>query len=900
MTSPSFGWVRRSLAALRSTIRPGDAERRVEEEMAFHVDMATARNLQAGMRRDDARRSALVTFGSRERFREESREQLRHRTLEHLGHDLRFALRGLRRRPLVAGIVVFTLAAGIGAAATVFSVIDRILLQPLPYASPERLVALTQHWGNRADGPGSVSPAEYFDYTDQVKNFDAFGVYTLGVGDISGDREPERVTEAQVSSGVLAALGVTPVLGRTIQPADDAPGSDDVAMISGGLWTRRFGGAPDIVGRRIQIDGRPVSIIGVLPPGFRLPDEMASADAAELYVPLALDRAAVTIRGSHFLSAVARVRAGANPAGAAAEAASVAGRFAAANPADYPAGNHFGVTVISLNAAVAGSSRPTLLLLLAATACARVIACVNAAGLLLAQAASRRQEMAVRTALGAERSRLVRQLLVESGLLAFVAGAGGVALTYMATALLARIHPVDLPRLGELTVNAPVLVFALLITLGSAVAFGLVAARRLARADVQTSLRGTGRTSTSGRRDRELRRALIVAEIAMAVVLVVAAGLLTKSFRRLLAVDPGFRIEHVMMMPVSLPQAAYASDSEAVSFFQQLDARIRPQPGVAAVGAVAGVPLVAPRGDMGIEFEGHPIPTGAVHPKADWQVVTPGYFSAIGMRLLSGRTLEGTDVEDRPGAVVVNQTMALRYWPAESPLGQRFKLGGGARPDTVTVVGIVADVRQAGLGVTPEPEMYLAHAQFRFWGGGGAVRSLSVVLATRMGAPEAGALVRRELHALAPDVPAAPVQSMRDVRAASVAQPRFMMTLLAAIAALAFVISLAGLYGIMAYTVAERRREFGVRMALGASSGDIARLVLREGAAITLAGTAIGVPAALAFGRLLQKFLFDVRPGDPVVLAIVSGALAVVALGAAYGPARRAARADPVAALRME
>ena len=444
------------------------------------------------------------------------------------------------------------------------------------------------------------------------------------------------------------------------------------------------------------------------------------------------------------------------------------------------------------------------------------------------------------------------------------------------------------------------LAFAIVVALVCAVAFGLAPALQLVRRDVTDAIARGGRGQTGNERRRRMRRVLVAAELALTVVLLFGAALLSKSFARTLAVDPGFRVDHVLTAAVNPPRGIYDTDEKVTGFYQQLGERIRALTGVRAAGNVAGVPLVAPRGDMGIEFEGHPVPPGQPHPQIDWQVVTPGYFAAIGMRMQQGREIASTDLATTRGVVVVNETMVKKYWPSGDAIGKRFKLGGGARPDTATVVGVVADVRQGGLAVTPHPEMYLAQAQFRFWGGGGILTPTTLVVRTSVEPTALASAVRQAIRDFAPNVPIGAFRTMEELRSASVAQARFAMLVVALSATIAFVIAIVGLYGVVAYSVTQRRKEFGVRIALGAAYQDITRLVVRESALIAAGGLAVGLPGAVLFGRTLEKFLFGVRATDPALLIAVPAALTLVAFLAAYVPARRASRVDPMHSLRVD
>ncbi|HEU4628254.1 MAG TPA: ABC transporter permease [Gemmatimonadaceae bacterium] len=886
---------------LRALLRPAAADRDLDDEIALHLELETAKNRGLGLNTLEARRRALAAFGGVTRVREEHREARGARWLDETVRDVRIALRGLRRGPGFAVVAVLTIALGIGANTAIFSVLDALLLRPLPYRTPERLVTIWNHWDGNPGGPGSVSPAEFFDYLDRVPALRDLGVYARSTAILGGEGEPVRLPTAFVSAGALRVLGVSPAVGRLIDPAEDVPGGPSAVVLGDGLWRRRFGGDRDIVGRRLVIDGVPATVVGVMPPGFRLPDDLAQTDAAELYLPLRLARDSITIRGSHFLSSVARLAPGTTVEQADAAVAALASRLTQEFPSDYPTKMAFGASVLPLRDSVVGAVRPTLYKLVGAVGFVLLIACVNVANLLLARAESRRGELAVRTALGAARGRLVRQLVVESLVLAVAGGVLGALVAVAGVHTLVALRPPDIPRLDAVSVDGRVLAFTLAASLLTGLLFGVGPALRAARPGngLALTLRAGGR-GAAGEGRRGVRRALVVSEIAIAVVLLLAAGLLTKSFLRLLAVNPGFVVERVLTVPLTLPAEPYAEPARAVAFYRELTDRARVLPGVQAVGAVAGVPLVAERGDLGLEIEGRPVAPGDQKPRADWQVVTPGYFRAIGMRLLRGRGIEATDGPDAPGVVVINETMAHRYWPDGDAIGRRFKLGGGAAPGWVTVVGVVGDVHQAGLGAPVEAEMYLAHAQFRFWGSGAVLRAMTLV-ARSDGEPTALAgPLRRTIAAMDPTLPVGTFRTMEELRGESVSRPRLLMLLIVTFALVALVIALAGIYGVIAYGVAQRRREFGVRAALGAQPVSIARLVLGEGLRLTVVGIALGLAGGLALARLLGGLLFQVRPADPATAASVAVAVAAVALLACWVPARRATRVDPTTALRTE
>jgi putative ABC transport system permease protein len=552
---------------------------------------------------------------------------------------------------------------------------------------------------------------------------------------------------------------------------------------------------------------------------------------------------------------------------------------------------------IPLLESVVGRVRPTLMVLLGAVGFVLLIACANVASLLLSRTEGRRREMAVRTALGAGRARLMRQMLVESVVLSLTGGVVGIALAYAGTRLLVALRPPNIPRLDAIGVDLRVLLFALGASTVVGILFGILPAVNATRLDMQSMLREGGRGVAGGVR-QGARRTLVISEVAIALVLLVGAGLMTRSFVRLLSVDPGYRVDHVLTVPISLPPSRYEETDRVITFYRELTRRVATLPGVSSVGGVAGVPLVAERGDLGIEIEGRPVAPGETRRRADWQVVTPGYFKAIGMRLLRGRAIEETDLETTPGVVVINEALVRKYWPNDDPIGKRFKLGGKAGPGMVTIVGVVADVRQASLAATPVGEMYLAHTQFRFWGGGAVMRSLNLVLRTT-GEPAAlTRAVRSEVAALDAQLPLGQFRTMEDVRGESVSQPRFLMFLFSTFSMVALAIAVIGIYGVIAYGVAQRRKEIGIRVALGARPSSVAGMVVRQG--MGLAGIGIVAGLVLAFGltRFLSSFLFAVTPTDPVTMAFVAATLAVAALAASYVPARRATKTNPVEVLR--
>jgi predicted permease len=810
--------------------------------------------------------------------------------------DLRFAVRALRRHPTFAAAAVLTIAIGIGANTAIFSVVNAALLRPLPYADQDRVLDISNTW--EGSPRARLSPAEYFDYRATVGDaFSALGVFSMGTASLVGSGEPVVLRAGFVSADVLPALGVMPLVGRPFT-ADEERAGANVALISHGLWSRQFGADPAIVGRQVTLSGTATEVIGVLPPDFRLPDDYAAGAATDLVVPLGLDPATTTARGSHFLRGVARLAPRASPEHAQGALDAIARRFVADFADDYPRDMRFGVTVTPIAERVVGDARRPLLLLLGAAGFVLLVACANVANLMLVRLDARQGELAVRTAVGAGRGRMVRQLLAESMAIGMLGGAAGVVLAWWCTRLLLALRPPNLPRFGEVVLDYRVLAFAAAIAIGTGLLFGLVPALRFSGVRMAGALHAGGRGAAGG--GNRFRRALVVGQVALALTLLAGAGLLGRSLAALRAVDPGFRPDHVLTGRVTLPSADYAEEHQVIETFEAIRTRVAAAPGVRAAGGVTSLPLLSGLGDLNIQIEGRTVAEGEVSPRADWQAVTPGYCDAMGLVVLRGRAIDERDRTGAPGVVVINETMAERYWPGEDALGARFVLGGGAGPGLVTVVGIVGDVRHGSLADPRISQMYLAHAQFRFWNGGSVARALTLVVRSA-GEPQAlSTAVRGAVQAVDPRLPIANVQAMEDVVTASLGRERFLFALAGAFAVVALVLGVLGVYGVLAYGVARRTREIGLRLALGASGREVARLVALEGGRLVLGGTVVGLAGAILLGRLLRGLLFGVAPLDPVTLIAAPLALAGAALVATWLPAHRAAHLDPMEALRND
>lgn len=890
-----MSWSDQLFRRLRILFRKQGIEREMDEEMRFHIEMEVRERIEQGMAPDDARRAALVAFGGVERFKERARDARGGRLWDDVLQDTRYGLRGLRRSPGFAAVALVTLALGIGATTAIFSVISGVMLAPLPYGEAERVVEVRTAWENQP--AGKLSPAEYLDFR-RLETFDAFGVYAFGSLNLTGGGEPLRVRTAFLTPGTFRALRVAPNIGRVFTPEEDLAEAP-VVLLSHGFWEGRFGADADVIGRKITLNDEQVEVIGVMPAEFQLPEDIASGQRAGLFMPLGIDPTTVTNRGSHFLRAVAHLAAGVKLREGVASVESLAEWMVREFPDAYPSDMRFRATAVPIAEAVIGDIRPALLVLSGAVGFVLLIVCANLGNLQLARSDTRRRELALRAALGADRSRLVRQLLVESVVLALAGGALGMAIAYLGLELLGAVRPPNIPRLDHIGIDLRVLGFALAVSAATGLGFGLLPALQVSRADVARSL-ARGRGQAGDRSTERSRRALVVAEFALAVVLLACAGLFIRSFMSLYDVDPGFRPERVLTARISPPSSRYPGPAAIGGFYSQLVSRLSDQPGVAAAGAVSNLPLATTLGDLNFEREGQPIPEGQVSPAADWQIVTPGYFAAIGTPLLRGRVIEETDDADAPGVVVINEELAERYFPATDPLGKRFRLGGGAGPGWVTVVGIVPNVTHSGLDAEPRPQMYLAHRQFRFWGSGEPVYSMAVVLRSRGEPAPLTATLRRAVRSLDPALPVSDVRVMEEVLSASVSQPRLLTYLLSAFAVLALVLAGVGIYGVISYAVGKRTREFGVRMALGARGSELIGLVIRSGLLLVALGALIGVLGALLVGPLVDGLLFRVEAGDPLVLGLVVAFLAAVGLLASYVPAWRAGRVDPMTILRVE
>ncbi len=794
-------------------------------------------------------------------------------------NQIRFAIRTLFRAPAFALTVLITLALGIGANTAIFSFARGLVFEPLPYPDSEKLVMVWQDH-TRTGGPAQ----EWFTPPD-FEDLEAAGSLTSSIimnwaPTLTGSGEPERLTGVSVSSVFFDVVGVRPVLGRGFAPEENAARGDRVIVISDGLWRRRFGADPGAIGRTILLNDEPHTIIGIMPRDF-VPPFIGNA---ELWRPLRIDPANCG-RACYVMRILGRVNGDVPVERAAAEVAAIGNRVAS----EYPEKEGVSWSVVGLRDQLAQPVRTALLVLLGAVGFVLLIACVNVANLLLARGAGRQREVAIRAALGAGRSSLVRQFLTEALVIAAAGGVLGLFIALWGVDLLRAISPPS-PRLAEVDVDGVVLAFAAALTLVTGIAFGLLPALHATRGDLASTLKEGGTRSVTAR--QRLRPALIVAEFAIALVLLAGAGLMLRSFERLQAVDPGFRPDGALVAALSLPSARYEQPASVQQFYDDLLARIAAQPDVSAAGTSPILPM-GPGGDQDISFmiDGAPPPRPGEAPTAWYRQVTPGYFEAVGMRLLRGRAIEATDDADAPPVVVVNQTLANRYWPSENPIGKRL------RPNDEgpwwTVVGIVADVHQRGLDEAPVNEIFLPAAL-------APARATNVVVRTTGDPLLAAPALRAAVAELDPQLPVSNVGTLEAMVSASLSQPKLQTLLFGVFAALALTLAAIGIYGVTAYSVSSRTQEIGVRMALGARAGTVIGMVVRGAMTLAGLGIAIGLTAAALLAPQLESLLYQLSPGDPVTYAAVIGILALVGLAAALVPALRAARMDPVSALRAE
>jgi putative ABC transport system permease protein len=798
-------------------------------------------------------------------------------------NDLRYAFRQFVRSPGFTAIAILTLALGIGACAAIFSVVNAVLLRPLDYPQPDRLVVLRET--QLPQFPEfSISPPNYLDWKKQTKSYEHLAAYASETLNFTGEREPQRLVGVKATADYFDVYGIRPILGRTFLPEEDVPEKNHVVVLSHPFWQRVFGGASDVVGRPLQLSGEPYTVVGVAPPGF------GQASKVDAWVPMAFkpDEIANDNRGSHYLSVAGRLRPGVMAVQADAELKVLAAQLAKQYPDANKGWSAFAIPLLDYSVR---DVRTVLYTLLGAVGCVLLIACANIANLLLARATARHREISIRAALGASRARLVRQLLTESVLLALFGGAAGLLLARWGLDSLLALAPASLPRAADIHLDASVLAFSLALSVVTGLVFGVAPGWLAARTDVSEALKQGSRGSTEGGARGRLRSALVVMEVAFALLLLGGAGLLARSFVRLAHVDPGFTPENATVLRLALPEKKYAKPEQQTAFVNALLDHLRVLPGVEAVGLTHALPLL---GDwvLGFNIEGRPAVAPSDLPSTNYYAVTTDYFRAMGIRLVRGRVFTVQDDAKAPRVAIINETLAHQFFPSEDPIGKRINITNG--PDAWReIIGIVADIKQYGVDKATTSQSYEPFSQSPF-------QSLNVVLRTT-GSPTAllGSL-RPAVYAVDKDQPVGTIRPLEDFMAESIARQRFATLLLAVFSLVALLIAAVGIYGVMAYSVVQRTSEFGIRMALGAQQHDLLRLVLVQGGKLVGLGLIIGLAATLAASRAMGSMLFNTSAQDPITLGTITLLLAAVAFIACLLPAQRATKVNPIEALRSD
>jgi putative ABC transport system permease protein len=860
-------------------------------ELDAHLDMLAEENVRRGMSTEEARRAARIRLGGRTQLQETNRELHGLPALETFFQDTRYAFRMLRKNLGFTAVAVLTMAVGIGANTAIFSVVYAMLLKPLPYSEPEQLLTLFEAQPQAGGKATGWSYANFAELREQNHIFSDMAASQQHQLTLTGRGEPSVVNTSVVTPELFSVFGQRPILGRPFYSEDGKAGAPAVVTLSENLWRGSFGADPNVIGSSINLDKRSFTIVGVMPAVFRFPILTASE---QLWIPLVQDPlfgSWMDRRGGHWLQVTGRLKPGVSMTQAQAELDAIDARLAK----EFPAENDgWTIGFVPLKQKIVGNVKPALLVLMGAVGLVLLIACANIANLLLTRATSRAREIAVRTTLGAGRSRIVRQLLSETLVLGLLGGLAGIALAYLGVRGLTALMPEDLPQVNAIRVDNFVLGFALLLSAVASCAFGLAPALFVANSNLQSSLReGGARSGESGNR-RRARSFLAAGEIALAMVLLVAAGLLLRSFSKLMAVNPGFDAQHVVQADISLPRFQYSMPQQWAAFSEELLMRLQSEPGMRDAAVVLPRPMTDGFINLGFDIVGNPPVSAGASRTADYVSVSPDYFRVMEIPLLAGRLFDQHDVAASPRVSLISEAMARIYFPNQNPLGKQIVFGfppdiGAARE----IVGVVGDVRDVALGQDPGAMMYVPYAQAPFWGA-------NVVVRSALSAASVASTIRRDVRQIDPDLPVTDVAMMKDTIDGTVAQPKFRTFLLGLFAAMALVLAATGIFGVISYSVSRRTNEIGIRVALGASRNTILRMVFGETLVLTCAGLVLGLPSALAASHLLGHLLFSVSANDPATIAAVAFTLALVAATAGYIPARRAMRVDPLVALRHE
>lgn len=874
-------------------------EAEIVEELAQHLEQVYERSLKSGASDAEAQRSVLLELQAGDLLREIQRSQKpireapmpqtsgRSNLLADFLHDLRYALRMLLKNPGFTAIAIIALALGIGANTAIFSVVNTVLLRPLPYKDPEQLVMVWEDASKIGYPRDTPAAANYVDWRDQNQVFEGVAAIAEESFNLTGAGDPERLEGRTVSAKLFPILGVEPQVGRVFTAEEDQPGAQRVVLLSYGLWQRRFGGDPSIVGKPLTLNGESYTVVGVMPARFQFP----SADD-QLWVPIAFTPEQAANRNRHYLEVIGRLKPGVTLQQAQTEMSTIATRL----QQQYPESNaEVGAAVTSLHEHLVGDIRPALLILLGAVGLVLLIACANVANLLLARAAVRQKEIAVRVALGARRLRLVRQFLTESVLLSSVGGIVGLVIAYSGLFLLRSFIPENISQARQISIDLRVLGFTLFVSVATGVIFGLAPAIQAVRFNQGETLKEGGRDAAAGGSGKRLRSVLVMAEVAISLVLLIGAGLLINSFLRLRNVDPGFRTDNLLTMKIVLPEPKYEAFKSREAFYSNLVQRVQSLPGVRSAAVTTNLPLYRQGNSISVRIEGRPDPPPGQELIVVTRIISPAYFDTMSIPLLSGRKITDQDIETTPNVAVISETMARRVWPNEDPVGKRIAAGRiSSDQDWINVIGVVKDVRQVELTKEPRPQMYLSYRQAGFF------TSDDLVVKTDVDPSSMVATVRNAVWEIDKDLPVSDIRTMEEILANSIARQRFSMLLLAIFAGVALVLAGVGIYGVMSYSVAQRTHEIGIRMALGAQTGAVLKLAVVYGMKLVFIGIAIGLVAAFALTRLMATLLFGVTPTDPTTFTLISLLLVAVAALASYVPARRATKVNPIVALRYE
>jgi len=888
--------VRRRLSRLN--LEPAH-EAEIVEELAQHLDDVYERSLKTGATEADAKRAALKEVADTDVMQREMRRSQkpaqeppvagggRTDLLLDFLNDLRYAVRLQRKNPGFTIVAVIALALGIGANTAIFSVVNTVLLNPLPYKEPERLVLAWEENAKQGYPQDTPTAANFIDWRNQNQVFEGMAAFTPTSFNLTGSGDPERLIGRRVSASLFPLLGVDPRLGRVFTAEEDQPNSERVVLLSYRLWQRRFGGDAGIVGKTLTLDGKGYRVVGVMPSRFQFPTVFD-----DVWVPIAFSPREAANRDAHFLQVLARLKPGVTLTQAQADMSTIATRL----QQQYPETNTgLGAVITPLHEHLVGDIKPALLILLGAVGMVLLIACANVANLLLARAAVRQKEIAVRVALGARRGRLIRQFLTESVLLSLFGGLVGLAIAYGGLAILKSFIPDNISQGRTISIDYKVLGFTLLVSLATGLIFGFAPAIQSVRFNQNETLKEGGRDAATGGSGKRLRGLLVVAEVAISLVLLIGAGLLINSFLRVRNIDPGFRTENLLTMRIILPSPKYDTLESKSVFYTDLVNRVQSLPGVRSAAVITNLPLYAQGNSIGVGIEGKPAPPPGQEPIVITRIISPGYFDTMSIPLLKGRQLTDHDTNKTPNVIVISETMAHRFWPGEEAVGKRVSLGPIEKAeDWFNVIGIVKDVRQYGLTAELQPQMYLTYRQTDFF------EPRDLVVKTDVDPKSLASAVRKAVWEIDKDQPVSNIRTMEEILGASIARERFSMLLLAIFASVALVLAAVGIYGVMSYSVAQRTHEIGIRMALGAQTSAVLKLAVGYGFKLVVIGIAIGLIAALALTRVMSTLLFGVTPTDPMTFTLISLLLVAVAAIASYIPARRATRVNPIIALRYE